>query len=205
MRNNKGFVNIILIIIIIALLGGSVYLVLNKNTEVSEEKDPEEVTTEAESEIVVKDETSDWKTYQNIAGFSFKYPPFLIQKSYTSAGIDFDSLHYCEQSNSYRCIKNGWNIRILVINEVFNPKDVTKFFDIKPSKIDKLMIKDKDYYIASNTAFALEEWLVHTQLGDKVLQISFSGNAFIEGLNAEVNQTGLQRINQILSTIQFLL
>ena len=65
---NKGFVNVVLILLIIMAIGaGGYFLLFNKPTQDSDNQT-----------FQTQDETSNWKTYRNKEyGFEFEYPPLF--------------------------------------------------------------------------------------------------------------------------------
>jgi hypothetical protein len=74
--NQKGFTNILLIVIVISLVGTGVYFALVKK----QEPVPQQITTK------------DWKTYRNEKyGFEVKYPSeWQVQEDYGRAASDFE-------------------------------------------------------------------------------------------------------------------
>lgn len=88
--NNKGFANIIAIIVaVVVLIGAGVgYLVVKKRTPITTPETPAVSTQET-----ITDETTDWKIYRNEEyGFEFKYPPtwFIFESSNYVNLSDYD-------------------------------------------------------------------------------------------------------------------
>lgn len=79
--NQKGFANIILIVVIVAVFVGVVgYFVFGKKSEQATQQ--QQTTTQTKP----KDESANWKSYRNEEyGFEFKYPTGweIIDESYT--------------------------------------------------------------------------------------------------------------------------
>lgn len=76
--NQKGFANIILVLVIVALVGVVGYFVLVKKSEpVAQRTTPISTQTKTPASTPTpKDETANWKTYTSDKDhFSFKYPP----------------------------------------------------------------------------------------------------------------------------------
>src|SRR3989344_5398734 len=75
--NQKGFANIILVVVIVILVGAVGYFAFVKKSEpVAQQPTPTPIQTKTSTPTpTTKDETSSWKTYTNSSvGFSFKYP-----------------------------------------------------------------------------------------------------------------------------------
>jgi hypothetical protein len=81
--NQKGFINVILVIIIIVLAGALGYFTLVKKSPPIAQQTPTHTPTFTPTKISAstptptpKDETKNWKIYTNNKyGFTFKYPP----------------------------------------------------------------------------------------------------------------------------------
>jgi flagellar basal body-associated protein FliL len=103
--NQKGFANIILVIVIVVLVGTIGYFAFVKKSEpVAQQPTPTPATTQTKTPAPTptsKDETSSWKTYTNTEyGFELKYPATLdsivvnvtsgsnFYKRYVSVDID---------------------------------------------------------------------------------------------------------------------
>lgn len=75
--NQKGFANIILVIVIVILVGAVGYFAFVKKSEpIAQQSTPTPVATQTKTSVPTpKDETVNWKTYSNqTLGFSIKYP-----------------------------------------------------------------------------------------------------------------------------------
>lgn len=76
--NQKGFVNIILVAVIVVLVGVAGYFVFVKKSELITQQPtptPTQTNIYTSPTPTSADETADWKTYTNTQyGFSFKYP-----------------------------------------------------------------------------------------------------------------------------------
>ncbi len=103
--NQKGFVNIFLILIAFLVMGAVGYWAgLHQKTEVTSVESTTEMNTENNLSAVVtdnaKDLTLDWKTYTNTKyGFEFKYPAskYLVNPS---DGVDYENTVLVSRNDS---------------------------------------------------------------------------------------------------------
>lgn len=86
MNNQKGFVNIAFIVLVVIIIGAGGYFAFIKKTEPTNQpmQTPQTPTPSAaqtqndNSQITAQDKTSSWNKYTNIKyGIKFKYPPSL--------------------------------------------------------------------------------------------------------------------------------
>ena len=86
--NQKGFANIILIVVIVILLGAVGYFAFVKKSEpVAQQPTPTPTQTNIPTPTPAPNKTANWKTYNNTQyGFQFKYPPNLDIKTITVSG-----------------------------------------------------------------------------------------------------------------------
>ncbi len=80
--NQKGFANIILVIVIVVLVGAVGYFAFVKKSEPTAQQPtpaPTQTNTAVSPTPTPKDETVGWKTYTNAQhGFEFKYPATFV-------------------------------------------------------------------------------------------------------------------------------
>lgn len=76
MNNQKGFANIILIVIIVAIVAVGGYFVFSKKLEpIAQQPTPTPTKTPVSPTPTAKDETAGWNTFTDTQyGFEFKYP-----------------------------------------------------------------------------------------------------------------------------------
>jgi hypothetical protein len=85
--NQKGFANIILVVVIIILAGAVGYFALIKKSEPMAQQSPTPTSTQTKTPVsptpAPKDKTANWKTYTNAQyGFEFKYPAnYVVTKT----------------------------------------------------------------------------------------------------------------------------
>jgi hypothetical protein len=155
-------------------------------------------------------DTSGWKTYTSAKyGFELKIPS-SIQKVETNDS-DYDQFSYCDGKivNSpeigKHCVGAEYKIGINVYNEQFNSAQLSKYYEspLLPRILKKYSINGHDFYIGENHATTYRAWLAHTNLGNRTLGITFSGNAYVFSGSDVPSPEELSKMTSILSTLKF--
>ena len=224
-HSQKGFANIILVVIILIFAGAVAYYASIKNPVALAPSPAQTPITSAmptPTAIVtsptpaLSSETANWKTYRNEQyGFEMKYPTSL-QKVNTN-NSSYDQFSYCDgtivktpgSDVSEVCRGTSYKIGITVYEDKLVPDQLKKYYDVAPvlpdgtSGIKKYQIAGRDFYIGKSSVYTYQGWYTHTALGNKTLAIDFSGNAYVLRPTSDIlTREELQKITDILSTLQ---
>ena len=139
MNNQKGFTNIVLVVVIVIFVGAVGYFAFVKKSEpVAQQPTPTQTSNPTKTPTPnPKDEIADWKTYTNAQyGFEFRYPSnwgFDDQSANRLGGVDvfvmapmdnnfgkntmnvvIDTLHTLSDRRQYR-ISDGYQEKIISV------------------------------------------------------------------------------------------
>ena len=119
-QDNRGFINIAVVVIIVVVIGVVGYFAFNKKSKtpdinLNNQNETSTVpTTSTTTETTVLDETANWQTYQNNEyGFEFKYPKeskLLKYPEYTMEYViefEKESSFYNRADVAFRIYKKG--------------------------------------------------------------------------------------------------
>jgi hypothetical protein len=178
MKNNKGFVPIVIIIVAIIIIGGGIYLSKNKKAE----------APAAETQ----NNTSDWQTY-NGTDYSFKYPRSWYVNSSKGPDYGLTSItNYDEQNGPF-------DTEYIRIKIYITDKDETE------SGINNnvLGLSDKKNIVVDGTQ-AVRGKISFYQGGEMAEAVLMTHNGKGYGVQYESNSSKLiNAFDQILSTFKF--
>jgi len=183
--NQKGFINILVVIGIIILAGAAGYFALVKK----QEPIPQQITAE--------DETTNWKTYSNEKyGFKFKYPLDLIV---------FEDGPYNSQSgtqpNSLETVSVGQFVNI----EIFNPGIVKNDYDWPERPCGEWSFSPDDKPLLSEPIIFADYKTLHvvTRTSSETSDyycVNYPQNPLV----ISFDQTQENQVKKILSTFKFI-
>ena len=202
--NQKGFANIILVVVIVILVGAVGYFAFVKKSEpVAQQPTPTPIQTKTSTPTpTTKDETSSWKTYTNSSvGFSFKYPADWKVSDDGKGDINLTD------SNKTYMLEGGAMSPIVIQYYVDNSgANINTYLSGGRAPL-KSILKPGTIKIGGKTAYVLQGTTAPVYHDDRLVfyngyVVSFGSNGTVLA-NQDTNGSINKIFSQILGTVSF--